>query len=123
MKTLIFALVISAALIQMAGCQKKESNEEMMNNMMEMCKKDPSMCSKMMTDMMKNNPEMMKNMMSDMIEMCKKDQSMCSMMTGMMMDNSPMMNMMMGKMEENGMMSKENMMDCMKRIEEKSTNK
>jgi hypothetical protein len=81
------------------------------------------MCSKMMSDMMKNNPEMMKNMMSDMMEMCKNDQSMCSMMTDMMMDNSPGMNMMMGKMEKNGMMSKENMMDCMKRIDEKSTNK
>ena len=63
---------------------------EMMDNMMEMCKTDSSMC---------------KMMMSKTMDMCDADQGKCNMMSSMMMEHKPMMKCMMDDMNERGMMN------------------
>lgn len=66
-----------------------------------------------MTDMMKDNPEMMQKMMGNMMDMCKNDSTMRSKMADMMTEHSEMMQMCMQKMKEKGMMGSDGKMKMM----------
>ena len=70
-----------------------------------------------MMGMMKDHPDMMQGMMKNMMDMCKKDSSMYGKMGGMMMQDKGMMKHMMSMMHEKGMMSKDCMMQGMKKME------
>ncbi len=75
----------------MNNMMAKGDKEKMMNNMMEMCKTDPSMC---------------KMMMSKTMDMCESDSSMCKMMMSSMQSHPKVMKSMEGKSDMKGMKMK-----------------
>ena len=72
----------------MNNMMAKGDKEKMMNNMMEMCKTDSSMCKMMMTKTM---------------DMCESDSSMCKMMMGSMKSHPKVMKSMEGMDKMKGM--------------------
>ncbi len=62
---------------------------------------------KLMQDMMREDPGMMKGMMQNMMQMCQNDSTQCSQMVDMMSGSHAMMKSMLGMMHQKGMMNQE----------------
>jgi len=75
----------------MKNMMAKGDKEKMMNNMMDMCKTDSSMC---------------KMMMAKTMDMCESDSSMCKMMMGSMKSHPKVMKSMEGMDNMKGMKMK-----------------
>ena len=77
------------------------------------------MMMKMKSEMM-GDKSMQEDMMGKIMDNCDADSFMCKMMTGMMTNHKPTMKMMMGTMQDKGMMDVSCMQSALKSIEEPS---